>query len=119
MKSLGIAMLVLTVGVSAYGQTHVAWTNDLAVMSFNRAGAVTSLKERSTGRELVKKGVFLFAGAAGRCVYPNRFDALGGGSYRWRFPEDGGSAVKTCPHGRPVAFELRKNSIERQFSRLL
>ncbi len=28
------------------------------------------------------------------------------------------SAIKTCPHGRPVAFELRKNSIERQFSRL-
>lgn len=28
------------------------------------------------------------------------------------------SAVKTCPHGRPVAFVLRKNSIERQFSRL-
>ena len=33
-------------------------------------------------------------------------------------PKDG-SAVKTCPHGRPVAFELRKSSIERQFSRLL
>ena len=30
-----------------------------------------------------------------------------------------GSAIKTCPHGRPVAFELRKSSIERQFSRLL
>ncbi|MBQ4044621.1 MAG: DNA mismatch repair endonuclease MutL [Clostridia bacterium] len=34
-------------------------------------------------------------------------------------PENGGSAVKTCPHGRPVAFEIRKNSIERQFSRLV
>jgi len=33
-------------------------------------------------------------------------------------PEAGGSAVKTCPHGRPVAFEIRKNSIERQFFRL-
>ncbi len=36
-----------------------------------------------------------------------------------RTPEKGGSAVKTCPHGRPVAFELRKNSIERQFSRIV
>jgi DNA mismatch repair protein MutL len=34
-------------------------------------------------------------------------------------PKDGSSAIKTCPHGRPVAFEIRKNSIERQFSRLL
>lgn len=34
-------------------------------------------------------------------------------------PKDGTSAIKTCPHGRPVAFEIRKNSIERQFSRLL
>lgn len=36
-----------------------------------------------------------------------------------RTPEKGGSAIKTCPHGRPVAFELRKNSIERQFSRIV
>ncbi len=33
-------------------------------------------------------------------------------------PKEGGSAVKTCPHGRPVAFEIRKSSIERQFARL-
>lgn len=36
-----------------------------------------------------------------------------------RVPKSGESAVKTCPHGRPVAFEIRKSSIERQFSRLL
>jgi hypothetical protein len=112
MKSLSIAMLVLTVGVSAYGQTHAAWTNDLAVMSFNRAGAVTSLKERSTGRELVGKGVFLFAGAAGRCVYPNRFDALGGGSYRWSFPEDGGSVtLKAGSFGPGWSFEVTECSV--------
>ncbi len=29
----------------------------------------------------------------------------------------GGSAIKTCPHGRPVAFEIKKSSIERQFER--
>ena len=33
-------------------------------------------------------------------------------------PKEGGSAVNTCPHGRPVAFEIRKSSIERQFARL-
>ena len=28
-----------------------------------------------------------------------------------------GSVIRTCPHGRPVAFEIRKTSIERQFER--
>ena len=32
-------------------------------------------------------------------------------------PADGENAIKTCPHGRPVAFEITKNSIERQFER--
>ncbi len=34
-------------------------------------------------------------------------------------PKEGGSVIRTCPHGRSVAFELRKNSIERQFSRIV
>ncbi len=33
-------------------------------------------------------------------------------------PDDDGKVIKTCPHGRPVAFEIKKTSIERQFSRL-
>ncbi|MCI8611978.1 MAG: DNA mismatch repair endonuclease MutL [Clostridiales bacterium] len=33
-------------------------------------------------------------------------------------PDKGGSAVKTCPHGRPVAFEITKNSLESQFERI-
>ena len=32
-------------------------------------------------------------------------------------PLHGENAIKTCPHGRPVAFEITKNSIERQFER--
>lgn len=36
-----------------------------------------------------------------------------------REPRPGESAIKTCPHGRPVAFELKKSSIERQFQRLV
>lgn len=36
-----------------------------------------------------------------------------------KVPAEGESAIKTCPHGRPVAFELKRNSIERQFQRLV
>ncbi|MBR2848214.1 MAG: DNA mismatch repair endonuclease MutL [Clostridia bacterium] len=34
-------------------------------------------------------------------------------------PKNGGSVIRTCPHGRSVAFELSKNSMERQFSRIV
>lgn len=33
-------------------------------------------------------------------------------------PTEGNSVIRTCPHGRPVAFEIKKSSIERQFARL-
>ena len=29
------------------------------------------------------------------------------------------SVIRTCPHGRPVAFEVKKSSIDRQFARLV
>lgn len=32
--------------------------------------------------------------------------------------KEGASVIRTCPHGRPVAFEIKKTSIERQFARL-
>ena len=34
-------------------------------------------------------------------------------------PKDGGSVIRTCPHGRPVAFEVKRSSIDRQFARLV
>lgn len=34
-------------------------------------------------------------------------------------PGENGQVIKTCPHGRPVAFEIKKSSIERQFSRIM
>lgn len=33
--------------------------------------------------------------------------------------KEGASVIRTCPHGRPVAFEIKKTSIERQFARLM
>jgi len=33
--------------------------------------------------------------------------------------KEGASVIRTCPHGRPVAFEIKKSSIERQFARLM
>ena len=32
-------------------------------------------------------------------------------------PDGTNSVIRTCPHGRPVAFEIKKTSIERQFER--
>lgn len=36
-----------------------------------------------------------------------------------QLPDEHGAVIKTCPHGRPVAFEIKKSSIERQFERLV
>lgn len=33
-------------------------------------------------------------------------------------PDERGAVVRTCPHGRPVAFEIRKSAMDRQFGRL-
>lgn len=33
-------------------------------------------------------------------------------------PDERGAVIRTCPHGRPVAFEIRKTAIDRQFGRL-
>lgn len=32
-------------------------------------------------------------------------------------PGNGRGVIRTCPHGRPVAFEIKKSSIDRQFGR--
>ena len=34
-------------------------------------------------------------------------------------PGEDGAVIKTCPHGRPVAFEIKKSSIDRQFDRIM
>ncbi len=33
-------------------------------------------------------------------------------------PDKDNQVIRTCPHGRPVAFEIKKSSIDRQFARL-
>ena len=33
-------------------------------------------------------------------------------------PGQDNTVIRTCPHGRPVAFEIKKSSIDRQFARL-
>jgi DNA mismatch repair protein MutL len=34
-------------------------------------------------------------------------------------PDSTGQVIRTCPHGRPVAFEIKKSSMDRQFERLV
>ena len=33
-------------------------------------------------------------------------------------PDGRGGVIRTCPHGRPVAFEIKKTAMDRQFGRL-
>ena len=33
-------------------------------------------------------------------------------------PKDGRDVIKTCPHGRPVAYEISKNTLDRSFDRI-
>ncbi|MBQ4353545.1 MAG: DNA mismatch repair endonuclease MutL [Clostridia bacterium] len=33
-------------------------------------------------------------------------------------PDEDNAVIRVCPHGRPVAFEIKKSSIDRQFARL-
>ncbi|MBO6052624.1 MAG: DNA mismatch repair endonuclease MutL [Clostridia bacterium] len=33
-------------------------------------------------------------------------------------PDERGAVIRTCPHGRPVAFEIKKTAIDRQFGRI-
>lgn len=46
------------------------------------------------------------------------------GHIRWicdrllKNPDEQNSVIRTCPHGRPVAFEIKKSSVDRQFQRL-
>lgn len=75
-------------------------------MTFNRAGAVTSIKERGSGRELARKGVFLFAESPGRCIYPNRLESAGDGRYRWIFPRGGAVTLKAGSFGPGWIFEV-------------
>ena len=57
----------------------VSLTNDLAVMTFDGIGRVSSIRERETGRELAETGVFAFFNTPGPCLYPSGFASLGEG----------------------------------------
>ncbi|MDD4018082.1 MAG: hypothetical protein PHV28_09055 [Kiritimatiellae bacterium] len=101
--------LVMAIAAMAAGTIFggVAWTNDMAVLTFDAAGRVLSLKERESGRELVSKDVFLFASTPAKCLYPNKLEALGDGRFRWSFPSDSGSVtLKIRSFGLGWSFEV-------------
>ena len=74
----------------------VALTNSLAIVSFDERGAIDSIVERASGRELVeKKTAFAYArfDRGRRSVPPRLMRSLGGGRYEWEFHEGIGSLV--------------------------
>ena len=79
MKKRITACAAALVTAAAFGD--VAWTNDLAILTFGWSGAVKSLVERETGRELVKPGSFVFVSVGDRLVYPSKFENPGGDLY--------------------------------------
>ena len=74
----------------------VTLTNSLAIVSFDEKGAVDSIVERASGRELIeKKTAFAYArfDRGRRSVPPRLMRILGGGRYEWEFHEGIGSLV--------------------------
>ena len=67
MKKRITACAAALVTAAAFGD--VAWTNDMAILTFGWSGAVKSLVERETGRALVKPGSFVFVSVSDRLVY--------------------------------------------------
>ena len=92
MKKRITACAAALVTAAAFGD--VAWTNDLAILTFGWSGAVKSLVERETGRELVKPGSFVFVSVGDRLVYPSKFENSGGDLYRWTFSTNGTLTMK-------------------------
>ena len=76
MKKRITACAAALAAAAAFGD--VAWTNDMAILTFGWSGAVKSLVERETGRELVKPGSFVFMSVGDRLLYPSKFENAGG-----------------------------------------
>ena len=95
MKSASVFGAVALAAMSAIA--GVSLTNDIAVMTFDKVGRISSLRERDTGRELVENGKFhqfVFIGRPKRLAYPVRMEARGPDRWAWVLnPEKGGGEV--------------------------
>ena len=109
MKKRITACAAALVTAAAFGD--VAWTNDVAILTFGWSGAVKSLVERETGRELVKPGSFVFVSVGDRLVYPSKFENPGGDLYRWTFATNGTLTMKARSFGPGWTYEVVEMSV--------
>lgn len=88
-------------------------------------GLITSLSDATSTVEAAAVGFFESRLWQASC----KAAIKGGRSYdrniiKWicdrllKKPDGSGQVIRTCPHGRPVAFEIKKTSMDRQFDRL-
>ena len=85
----------------------------------------TRLSSRTASVESAAEGFFetrLWQSACKAAVKGGRIYDMG--HIKWicdrllKKPGKDNQVIRTCPHGRPVAFEIKKSSIDRQFARL-
>ncbi len=104
-----MAIAAMAAGVT-FGQ--VAWTNDMAILTFDTIGRVRSLRERETGRELVNPETFLFVNSKNKILYSNGMKDVGESLYRWSFPGGGHIMLKVHSFGMGWTYELVEINIE-------
>ncbi len=85
---------------------------------------VSNLSEYGTGADIARNDFFshkLFYASCKAAIKGGRIYAAE--HIRWlsekvlAMPDNGTKPLRTCPHGRPIAFEIKKSTLDRQFGR--
>jgi len=126
-EALGFAFTCEQSGAAVYtvsvSQIPEQLDNSAALELFSTLAS--KLSSRTASVESAAEGFFetrLWQSACKAAVKGGRIYDMG--HIKWicdrllKKPGKDNSVIRTCPHGRPVAFEIKKSSIDRQFARL-
>ncbi len=126
-EALGFAFSCEQSGAAAFtvsvSQIPEQLDNSAALELFS--ALASKLSSRTASVESAAEGFFetrLWQSACKAAVKGGRIYDMG--HIKWicdrllKKPDKDNGVIRTCPHGRPVAFEIKKSSIDRQFARL-